>query len=124
MTTYNLSRRSLIAMSAAVSGSALADGSKTLSQLLAGASGKARVRSLLKKHFSLTEAHEDVIQSFYMSLLTSQHHTEDQSFAQNLMDNTTLDDRFEIYVIEEFTVSTNILAFQETSNHTLKFDIV
>ncbi len=102
---------------------ALAGAGASLKSLLQSSEGESKVRSILRKHFPLEGAGEQTITEFYQSLLLAKSHREDQKFFLDHLDNKELEERLEIYVIEEFIVSTNymmILAGETTELRMLK----
>ena len=113
-----VNRRRLIA-ALAMSSSTLALGTSglNLKTLLQSSDGESKVRKILKKHFSLAAGAEQAIGEFYQSLLLAKDHRENQQFFLDHLDKKELEERLEIYVIEEFFVSTyyiSLLGGQDT----------
>jgi hypothetical protein len=111
MDSPKLNRRSLLGTMATLS-STLALGAVSqpnLLSLLQNPTSADKVKGILKRNFDLSFAREQSFQDFFESLLDAKAHRENRQFFLEHLENRDLEHRLELYVIEEFVVSTNYL---------------
>ena len=65
-----------------------------------------------------------VLGEFYRSLLVGENHREDRKFLMDHLQRKELEERLEVYVIEEFVVSTNYLHVLAGEVSSLKMRVV
>lgn len=111
MTDQNpMNRRGILKFAALLSSSFALGGAKlNLSSLLEQASTEERVRRIVEKHFPNANLSASTARDFYRSLLAAKDHRESSQFFLEHLSRKELSERLEIYVIEEFCVSTNYL---------------
>lgn len=110
MTERSFNRRGALKFLAIFSSSfALGASSLNLKSLLESPAVEDRVHAILKKHFDLTGVPKATIGAFAKSLLAAKSHRENSQFFLEHLNKKALEERLEIYVIEEFCVSTNYL---------------
>jgi len=110
MDDRSVTRRSLFgALALTTTTAALGSVGINLNSVLNGTEGERKVRAILKKHFELEPVREKTITEFYQSLLLAKDHRKSQEFFLEHLDNKALEERLELYVIEEFVTTTNYM---------------
>lgn len=108
--TFN--RRNFIGISlGAAAAPALAEGS--LWKTLSGPNAVATIHAIVKEHLELGDEHLHLVARFTKSLQSSLSHTEEpEDFRALLAAGRSEKEALANYVIQEFVISTNYLAFK------------
>ncbi len=117
-------RQALGGFAAAVSLVSIEAPGRSLAQLLFAPDGEARVRAVLRAHYGLDARHDEVVRAFYASLKRDGLHTHDGAFFEEKLADAQSAERLARYVVEEFAVSTNILAIDGDVSDQLIFTLV
>ncbi len=121
MKDQTVNRRKLLgAFALSTSTVALGGVGLNLESLLLGSEGEEKVKRIIKEHFQIKPSDEVSLRDFYQSLLLAKDHRENQRFFLDHLDRKELEERLQIYVIEEFVVSTNYLAVAGDDKKILK----
>lgn len=103
-------RRNFIGLTLiAASAPALAEGS--LLKTLSGPNAVQTVHGILKEYLKIADEHLPLVAKFTASLQFSLTHTESPSAFRELLNDATDQETFANYVVQEFVISTNYLAF-------------
>ncbi|RZA27461.1 MAG: hypothetical protein EOP10_00120 [Proteobacteria bacterium] len=114
-------RRRFLGYTLALGTSATAYGQTQLLAFLSSPSAVLRVQNILQEHLGLEYRHRAIVQEFTHSLRTSQEHSESPVVFEGLLKGDKARDSIETYVIQEFIVSTNFLAYNEGHAQTLAY---
>ncbi len=106
-------RRRFLGYTLALGTSATAYGNAQLLAFLSSPSAVDRVQNILKEHLGVEDKHRAIVVEFTNSLRTSRSHSESPATFEGLLKGETARDSIEIYVIQEFIVSTNYIAYNE-----------
>lgn len=110
MEKNSFNRRGVLKFLAVFSSSfALGASSLNLQTLLQSPGVEDKVHAILKKHFNLAAVPKATISEFARSLLLAKDHRENAQFFLEHLSKKELEERLEIYVVEEFFVSTNYM---------------
>lgn len=112
MTDAHLSRRKLFALAAGTtSTAALADSPFSILSFLRSSEGELKVKSIVKKYLTVPSGSDEMLGSFYRSLLVGVNHHQDREYFQRHLEKKELEQALESYVLQEFVLSTNYLHF-------------
>lgn len=118
-----VNRRKLLGIAlGATSSIALADNPVSIIRFLQDHGGEAKVKSIVLKHFPKVSASDQCLGAFYRSLLAGVDHNQDREFLLKHMEKEELEDLLEVYVVEEFVVSTNYLDIHDGKATKLKLN--
>lgn len=111
-------RRQLLGTSLAAS-SVLLPGTVSAADLFGTAEGADRVFAILQKNLKLSSMQRDLVNAFTASLKASESHHESPAAFRAKLANPQSAAELEAYVVQEFLVSTNYIAYAAGEAQTL-----
>ncbi|RYZ86025.1 MAG: hypothetical protein EOP04_14705 [Proteobacteria bacterium] len=119
-----INRRRLISLAVLTSSTAALSTPLSIIDFLKSSEGELKVKAIVRKYFAVAEDADPVLGAFYRSLLVGESHREDRKFLMDHLERKELEERLEVYVIEEFIVSTNYLHVLGGEASSLKMRVV
>ncbi|RZA19670.1 MAG: hypothetical protein EOP10_19275 [Proteobacteria bacterium] len=104
-----INRRRLISLAVLTSSTAALSAPLSILDFLKTSEGECKVKAIVHKYFTVADNADTVLGEFYRSLIVGENHREDRKFLMNHLQQKELEERLEVYVIEEFVISTNYL---------------